>query len=109
MMDKAYFWSLVFCMSLGTIGIRSSFFFLYSRLEIPESLQKIFTYIPAAVLPALILPGVVYHQGSVDSILGKERLLALCVAVVICFVSKNVLLTIVCGMMSLYFLGSGLL
>ena len=101
-MDRFSFWVVVVFLAIGTLSIRSSFFFLYSRLKISSSLRRSFSYIPAAVLPALVFPSVVFHEGTVDMIMNKERLLALILATVACYVSRSVVLTIVTGLMSLF-------
>lgn len=97
-MDKSYFWTVILCLGVATLTIRSSFFFLYSKISIPEKLKKSFTYIPAAVLPALVTPAVFSHQGSIALLGGHERVLALCLAALICYFTKNVFITVASGL-----------
>lgn len=106
MVDKSHFWTIVISLGAGTICIRASFFFLYSYMKISPRIKKAFTFIPAAVLPALVVPSVVFHQGSVELLAGHERILALLVATIISYKTHSVLLTVVVGLASLFMINS---
>lgn len=101
-MNESYFWPIVILLGLGTQSIRASFVFLFEKVKLPKTFEKGFPYIPVAVLPALIAPQIFYHQGTVDGLFGYERLLASLIALIICFKTKNVLLTILSGLLSLF-------
>ena len=101
-MDNQYFWVSIIGLSVGTLLIRVSFFFLLGKIKISKKVEKAFAYIPAAVLPALVGPSVVLHQGSVQVLGGYERLLALTIATIACYVSKSVLVAIITGLGSLF-------
>ena len=104
-MDSTYFWTIVFFLAVGTLLIRVSFFYLYSFLKIPKELEKAFVYIPVAILPALVGPSVVFHQGAVESLLGKERTLAFIIATIACYKTKNVAITLIVGLGFLLLIG----
>lgn len=101
-MSNIYLWQTIIPLGIGTFLIRCSFIFLSDRIRITEQTRQLFTYIPAAVLPALALPMVFFHQGAVDSLLNKERLIAFIVGLIVCLLSRSILLTIVVGLVSLY-------
>lgn len=103
-MDRTEFWTVSALLGLGTLLIRASFFYAYSFLRIPERLKSAFAFVPAAVLPALLAPAVVLHDGDVTELGGKERLVALAIAAAVCVRSENVALTLLTGMISLYVL-----
>ena len=75
MIDSGYFWFSIFCLTVGTLIIRGTLIFLSSRFTISERVKDLFSFIPAALLPAFILPAAFFHQGKVEALFGKERLL----------------------------------
>jgi branched-subunit amino acid transport protein len=101
-MNNEYFWTSIIGLSIGTLLIRVSFFFLLGKIKIPKRMENAFAYIPAAVLPALVGPSVVLHSGSISTLGGHERLLALVIATIACYFTKSVLVAIVTGLGSLY-------
>lgn len=102
-MDSSKFWTIVLFLSLGTLTIRSSFFFLYKYLTVSEKVKESFNFIPAAVLPAIFTPLVIFYTSQQDnSLFGKERILAFIIAVFFCYKTKSVIWGIVSGMISLY-------
>lgn len=84
--------------------IRASFFYLYSYITIPNRVKKALGFIPMAVLPALATPAAFFHQGDVMSLGGYERLLAMGLALIVCYKTKNVFVTIFSGLVFLYFI-----
>jgi branched-subunit amino acid transport protein len=99
--NNVYFWSTVIPLSLGTLCIRLSFIF-FSKLKISKELEKLFSYIPAAVLPALFTPMVIFHKTNPDFLFDYKRTVAFIVGAGFCFYSKNILLTILVGLISLF-------
>ncbi len=102
MIDKNYFWLVVFGLAAGTLSIRGSIIMLSSCVIIPNRLKELFSFIPAAVLPALIAPMVFFHQGHVNWLLGKERFFVLILATLVCLWSRSMLLTIGFGLTLLF-------
>lgn len=99
-----YFWFNVFFLALGTIAIRFSIIALSARIRISENVKQIFSYIPAAILPALIAPSVFFHEGHVALVHGKERLVVLFLASLVCFFTRSTLATIGFGLTALFVL-----
>ena len=102
MIQTDYFWRCVFALAFGTIAIRGSFIFLSSKINISYRLKEILTFIPAAVLPALIAPLVFFHNGKVDMLFGKERFFVLIAATAVCYFTKSMFATITFGLGLLY-------
>ncbi|WP_369793750.1 AzlD domain-containing protein [Bacteriovorax sp. DB6_IX] len=73
-----------------------------SRLNISKRMREVLSFIPCAIFPALITPMVFFHQGQSHFFLQKERLFALFVASFISYKTKNILITIVCGLLLLF-------
>ncbi len=102
MIENTYFWLNVFCLTLGTIAIRFSIIAFSSKIHISERVKEIFSFIPAAILPAFIAPAVFFHQGHLAWAFEKERLLILIFASVLCYFSRSTLATISFGLLALY-------
>lgn len=105
MISHNYFWLNIFLLAVGTFAIRFSIIAISSRLTISQRLREIFSYIPAAILPAFIAPAVFFHRGQVDFLNGKERFFILVAATVISFYTRSTLLTIGFGLGALYLVG----
>src|SRR3712207_6294628 len=102
MIEGNYFWINIFFLALGTLAIRGSVIAISSRVTIPERLKEIFTFIPAAILPALIAQAVYFHKGKIDWVFGKERLIILFLAAVVCYFTRSIMATIISGLALLY-------
>jgi branched-subunit amino acid transport protein len=94
-------WLTMLIGGLITFGMRFSLIFLFGKFEIPQTMRKALHYVPPAVLSAIIFPELLYHTNRIDLSLGNIRLLAGIVAILVAWFSKNVLLTILAGMMTL--------
>lgn len=97
-------WLLVLLIAVATYLLRASFILFLDRLEMPELLNRALRYVPAAVLSALVLPAFLYTQAGPDLSWGNERLLSGLVAMIVVYLTRNVLLTIGLGMTCLWIL-----
>lgn len=100
--SEDHFWAIVFVLAVGTIAIRGSVIAVSSRLKVSERMREAFSFIPAAVLPAMAVPMVFYHQGRQDWLLGKERLIILGLATIVAIYSRRMTLTLAFGLVALY-------
>jgi branched-subunit amino acid transport protein len=100
--SRLYFWQNVIFLGVATLMIRASFFYLYSYISIPRRVKSALRSIPMAVLPALTAPAVFFHKGEVLSLGGYERPLALVLALLVCYKTKNVFVTVLSGLVFLY-------
>ena len=104
MIDVKYFWLNVFSLAIGTLFIRGTFIAMSARVQISDRLRQIFSFIPAAILPAFVAPAVFFHEGQKSWVMGKERFLILVLSSLVCFYSKSTFLTIVFGLGALFLL-----
>ncbi len=102
MIETGYFWFNILLLALGTIAIRFSLIAMSSRVRISERVKELFSFIPAAILPAFVAPAVFFHQGQVQTLWGKERLAILIFATAIAYFSRSTLATIAFGLVALY-------
>lgn len=102
MIPLSYYWLNVALLAVGTIAIRGSIIALSARAKISDRLKELFTFIPAAILPAFIAPAVFFHQGQVEWIMGKERVAVLILASVLCWITRSTLATVGFGLTALF-------
>ena len=101
-MSTQALWFTIFGAGAVTFALRLSFIALLGRMGIPPSFGRALRYVPAAVLTAVVVPLLLYHDGALDVSVGNERLLAGLIAGLIAWRTRNVLLTIGGGMAALW-------
>jgi branched-subunit amino acid transport protein len=67
-------------------------------------MQRALHYVPPAVLSAIVFPELFFRDGSLHLALDNYRLLAGVIAVLVAWFSKNILITIIAGMIALFLL-----
>lgn len=97
-------WLVLLLGGLITFGMRFSLIYLFGRFEFPETIRKALHYVPPAVLSAIIFPELFLRDGVLNLTLDNYRLLAGLVAVLVAWFSKNILITIITGMIALFLL-----
>lgn len=104
MVDMGMYWPVVLGIGLGTFLIRYSFILIMDKVTLPDAVHRMLRFIPAAVLPALVVPSVLLHKNGVTTFAGWERVIAASIAVLVAWKTRNVLATIGSGMVSLWVL-----
>ena len=94
-------WLIMLIGGLITFGMRFSFVWLLGRYEVPATMRRALHYVPPAVLSAIVFPELFLSSGQLDLSLGNARLFAGLVAIAIAAWTKNSLLTILAGFISL--------
>ena len=92
-------------MALVTFAVRYPVLALLGKIPMPEPIFRALRYVPPAVLTAIILPLVVLNKdkGNVlDLSFTNHYLIAGIVAALVAWRSKNLLLTIILGMLVLW-------
>ena len=97
-------WLVMLFGGLITFGMRFSLIYLFGRLHIPEALRRALHYVPPAVLSAIIFPQLFLKDKELNVALDNYRLLAGLAAVLVAWYSKNILITIIAGMLVLLLL-----
>jgi branched-subunit amino acid transport protein len=97
-------WLTIFAAGLITYATRLSFILLFERMEIPAWLRRSLRFVPAAVLSAIFVPELVLQNGSLALTPANPRLLAGIVAILVAWRTKNILLTLVSGIATLWIL-----
>jgi branched-subunit amino acid transport protein len=92
---------LVAGMALVTFLIRYPLLELVGKIELPTRLFKALRYVPPAVLAAIIVPSVIMPKGEIALSPANPFLVAGIVSALVAWRSKNLLLTVVIGMITL--------
>lgn len=96
---------LILGMALVTFGVRYPVLVWVGQLRLPEGMQRALRFVPPAVLSAIIFPAVFYPDGvQLQLGLDNPRILAVILAGLVAWRSKNLLLTIIVGMVALWVL-----
>jgi branched-subunit amino acid transport protein len=101
-MNAVALWASIVVIGAITFTYRWSFVFLFERLAIPDWLRNALRFVPIAALTAIILPELLIARGALNTDLLNTRLLAGLIAAAVAWRTRNVLLTIVIGMASLW-------
>ena len=97
-------WTSIFIAGLITYFTRMSMVTLIDKDIFNENFRKILNYVPSAVFPSIIFPGVLLDDyGSLITITDPKIYGAL-IAIIVGYFSRNVILTIISGLASYWFL-----
>jgi branched-subunit amino acid transport protein len=97
-------WLVMLIAGLATYAIRLSFILFIGRRRIPVLLLRALRFVPPAILTAIIFPEVVMPGGNLDLSFGNPRLISGLLAAVVAWRTRNVILTILVGMLTLWVL-----
>ena len=95
-------WLLFVAIGLGTFTLRFLFIYLFGKIEMPTWLSRALRFVPAAALAALVFPALTHPAGHLDFSLNNFRLLAGLGGALVAWRTRNVLLTILVGMVILW-------
>ena len=102
-MNSLGLWLLFAGAAAGTFALRFSFIYFFGKFDVPEVLQRALRFVPASVLAALVLPALVYPNGTFDISLHNIYLLAGIGGGLVAWKTKDVLWTIIVGMLLFWF------
>jgi branched-subunit amino acid transport protein len=97
-------WFVIFASGAITFVTRLSFILLFGKMAVPPWLNRALRFVPASVLTAIFIPELIFRDGEMNLIPGNARLLAGVLAILVAWKTKNVLLTILVGMLALWIL-----
>lgn len=95
---------LIAGMAAVTYAIRFPIILLLGQFTIPPHFYGALRFVPPAILTAIVIPALLMPHDQIELGLGNARLLAGLLAVVVAWRTKNLLLTIVVGMVGLWVL-----
>jgi branched chain amino acid efflux pump len=89
-------------MALVTIAVRYPVLALVGKISLPDPVFRALRYVPPAVLTAIIVPAALIPHDQIELNTSNSFLIATIVSVLVAWRTKNLLLTIVLGMASLW-------
>ena len=95
-------WLVMLLGGFITFLIRFSLIYLFGRFKIPETMRQALRYVPPAVLSAIIFPELFFQDGALNLSPDNTRLLAGLVAILVAWITRNTLITIIAGMVALF-------
>ncbi len=97
-------WLTIIVCGMVTLAIRASFIILPPDTKVPTWLTGSLKYVAAAVLPALIVPDVLFRDLAAGDSLNTYRIIAAIIASVFALKTKNIFGTMIVGMAALWLL-----
>ena len=99
--STAEIWMIILGLGAGTFLIRFSFLGLFGRRQFPPWLIRHLRYTPAAVLPGLVAPLVIWPHATGGS-LDAPRLAAAIATVAAGVLTKSFVMAVLAGAVTLY-------
>ena len=97
-------WLVVIVAGVLTFLIRLSFISLLANWEMPPLAQRALSFVPPAVMTAIVFPELLIRDGHLAANLDNHRLIAGVIAILIAWRFKRIMPTIVTGMAALWLL-----
>ncbi len=93
-------WATIAVLVCATAATRSTFWLVGHHVTIPPRVQEMLRFAPACALAAIIAPDLLLENGQMELALGNKKLLAGLAAIGFYLWRRNMLQTIVFGMLA---------
>jgi branched-subunit amino acid transport protein len=97
-------WLVILGVSACTFLLRASFIVFANPQKFPRRFRQALTFVPPAVLAAIVAPGLLLPQGALDLGPDNPRWIAGLIAIVVGARTRNALAAIATGMAALWLL-----
>ena len=97
-------WTSIFIAGLITYFTRMGMITLIHKDVFNENFRKILNYVPSVVFPSIIFPGVLLDDYGILVNISDPKIYGALVAIIIGYFSRNVIFTIVSGLVSYWFI-----
>ena len=97
-------WLAIVGVGATTFLLRASFILFADPQRFPHAFRQALTFVPPAVLAAIVAPGLLMREGAVDLTLDNPRWIAGALAILVAARTRSVLAAIVSGMGALWLL-----
>ena len=97
-------WTSIFIAGLITYFTRMSMVTLIDKDIFSENFRKILNYVPSVVFPSIIFPGILLDDYGTLVAITDPKIYGALTAIIIGYFSRNVILTIISGLSSYWFL-----
>lgn len=99
-------WVIILAGGVLTYTTRLSFILLFEKLNLPIWVKRALRFVPPTVMAAIIVPDLLLSDGRLIFNPLNPRLLAGGLAILVAWRTRNVLFTILSGMLALWLLQS---
>ena len=89
---------------LLTYFTRMTMIALISRDMLSDKVKAVLEYVPSAVFPAIIFPGIFINDYGTFIEINDPKIYGALVAIIVGYFSKNIIATILAGLISYWFL-----
>ena len=97
-------WTSIFIAGLITYFTRMGMVTLINKDIFNENFRKILNYVPSVVFPSIIFPGVLLDDYGSFVTITDPKIYGALIAIIVGYISRNVILTIISGLTSYWFL-----
>ena len=97
-------WFSIIVSGIVTYFSRMAMVALIDRDMLGTKVKEVLNYVPAAVFPAIIFPGVFFNDFGSFVVITDPKIYGAIVALIVGYYSKNVIATIVSGLISYWFI-----
>ncbi|MGZ5032694.1 MAG: AzlD domain-containing protein [Usitatibacter sp.] len=97
-------WVVIIGVAAVTFLLRASFIVFADPHRFPHAFRQALTFVPPAVLAAIVVPGLLLSQGTIDLTLANPRWISGVLAIVVAARARNALAAIATGMGALWLL-----
>ena len=97
-------WLSIIIAGILTYFTRMTMVTLVSRDMLGDKIKAVLAYVPSAVFPAIIFPGIFINDYGLFIEMDDPKIFAAIVAVIVGYFSKNIIATILSGLISYWFL-----
>ena len=97
-------WFSIILSGIVTYFSRMAMVALIDREMLGTKVKEVLNYVPAAVFPAIIFPGVFFNDFGSFVEYSDPKIYGAIVALVVGFYTKNVIATIISGLLSYWFI-----
>ena len=97
-------WLSIIVAGILTYLTRMTMVALVSRDMLGDKIKAVLAYVPSAVFPAIIFPGIFINDYGQFIEMDNPKIFAAIAAVIVGYFSKNIIATILAGLFSYWFL-----
>ena len=97
-------WLSIIIAGLLTYFTRMTMIALVSREMLGERIKEVLAYVPSAVFPAIIFPAIFINDYGTFVEINDPKIFAAIIAIIVGYYSKNIILTILSGLISYWLL-----
>jgi len=97
-------WLSVIIAGILTYITRMTMVTLVDGRILSTKLKQVLGYVPAAVFPAIIFPAVFLNESGILVNINDPKIIAATIAIIVGYFTKNVIATILAGLISYWFI-----